>query len=136
MCDPCEMFKALSVETRLRIFEMLKEKGPLGAKTIASRIGITPAAVSQHLKILKQAGLVRNERRGYWIPYSVNEDVLERCRCMMNDVCSCAHDGHHGRRERKASLEDNLKALLEYEKRIEDELEYVRERIETIKKRG
>ena len=49
--DPAEMFKVLGVETRVRIIELLKSKGPLGANNIAERIGVTPAAVSQHLKI-------------------------------------------------------------------------------------
>jgi len=60
--DPSEMFKVLGVDTRVRIIELLKSKGPLGAKNIAELVGITPAAVSQHLKILRQSGLVRSER--------------------------------------------------------------------------
>ena len=67
--EPFEIFKVVSVETRVKITELLKGQGPLGAKGIAATIGITTAAVSQHLKILKHAGLVRSERNGYWIPY-------------------------------------------------------------------
>ena len=67
-----EIFKALSVESRIRIIELLKSKGSLGVKNIAEVIGITPAAVSQHLKVLKHAGLVRSTRKGYWIPYSID----------------------------------------------------------------
>ncbi len=77
--DPTEMFKALAVETRVKIIELLKSEGPLGAKNIAGQIRVTPAAVSQHLKILRQAGLVRSERKGYWIPYSIDEEALENC---------------------------------------------------------
>jgi predicted transcriptional regulator len=61
----CDIFKALSVETRIRIIEILKTKGPLGAKKIAGLIGVTPAAVSQHLRMLKHVGLVRREAIGY-----------------------------------------------------------------------
>jgi DNA-binding transcriptional ArsR family regulator len=78
--EPSEIFKVLSVETRVKIIELLKGQGPLGAKDIAATIGITTAAVSQHLKILKQAGLVRSERKGYWIPYSIDEKAMENCR--------------------------------------------------------
>lgn len=77
--DPSEIFKVLGVETRVRIIELLKSKGPLGANNIAETLGITPSAVSQHLKILRQAGLVRSERKGYWIPYSINVEALEDC---------------------------------------------------------
>ena len=71
-----EMFKALAVETRVKILDLMKAQGPLGAKEIGRLLGITPAAASQHLKILKQAGLVRSERQGYWIPYSINVGSL------------------------------------------------------------
>ncbi len=84
-----ELFKALSVETRIRIIEILKEKGPLGVKELALTLGITPSAVSQHLKVLKYAGLVRSERKGYWLPYEINGVALEHCGEMLSDVCSC-----------------------------------------------
>ena len=86
--EPAEIFKVLSVETRVKIIELLKDNGALGVKEISNRLGITLPAVSQHLKILKQAGLVRSERQGYWIPYSINEDAMEGCREILNEVCS------------------------------------------------
>ena len=51
--DQAELFKALAVETRVKIIELLKSNGPLGAKNISENLGVTTAAVSQHLKILK-----------------------------------------------------------------------------------
>ena len=78
--SPAEKFNILGVETRVKIIELLKKRGALGAKGIAEEFDITPAAVSQHLKILKQAGLVSCERKGYHIPYSINEEALEDCR--------------------------------------------------------
>ena len=87
--ESSDLFKILGVKTRVRIIEILKSKGPLGAKSISEVLGITVAAVSQHLKTLKQAGLVKNERQGYWIPYSIDEDALEQCRGMLNKVCEC-----------------------------------------------
>ncbi|MCP3876467.1 MAG: winged helix-turn-helix transcriptional regulator [Desulfobacteraceae bacterium] len=62
--EPSDFFKVLSVETRVKIIDMFKTKGPLGANDISSDIGITTTAVSQHLKIIKQAGLIRSERKG------------------------------------------------------------------------
>ena len=84
--NPSEMFKVLGVDTRIRIIDLLKSKGPLGAKNISEVIGITPAAVSQHLKTLKQAGFVRSERKGFWLPYSIDEEALEDCRARLSDV--------------------------------------------------
>ncbi len=123
-----EMFKVLAVETRVRILDLMKAQGPLGAKEIARQLGITAAAASQHLKILRQAGLVRSERQGYWIPYSINEEALERYRRQLTEVCSCGCRGAMKWRERE--LEDSdLEALKKYEKDLQEELKSVQQRI-------
>ncbi len=126
--EPSEMFKVLAVETRVKIIELLKSKGPLGAKSIAERLGITPAAVSQHLKILRQAGLVRNERKGYWIPYSIDEEALENCAHVLSEVCTCGCGGTGRFRERELR-DSNMELLKKYEKELLGELKTVRERI-------
>ena len=126
--NPSEMFKVLAVETRIKIIELLKSKGPLGAKKIAELVGVTTAAVSQHLKILRQAGLVRSERKGYWIPYSIDEEVLENCRQVLNKVCTCGCRGTGNFREIELSG-SSLALLKEYEKELENELRIVQERV-------
>jgi DNA-binding transcriptional ArsR family regulator len=132
---PSEIFKAMSVETRVNIIELLKSEGPLGGNEIAELVGITPAAVSQHLKILRQVGLVRNERKGYWIPYSINEQGMEKCRRLLNQVCSCGCGGTG--RFREQELDDaSLAALREYESELENELQAVRERISEVRKKA
>lgn len=130
--DPSEMFKVLGVETRIRIIELLKSKGPLGAKNIAEVFGITPAAVSQHLKVLRQAGLVRNERKGYWIPYSIDEEALENCRCILNEVCTCGCKGT-GKFKEQELKNTSLVSIMKYERKLERELQNVRERISKIR---
>ena len=129
---PSEMFKVLSVETRVKIIELLKSKGPLGAKNIAGLIGITTAAVSQHLKILRQAGLVRSERKGYWIPYSIDEETLEKCRQVLNEVCTCGCQGTGKFREKEFS-NSSLRSLKKYEKELRNEFRIVQERIKEMK---
>lgn len=128
---PSEIFKVLAVETRVKIIELLKSEGPQGAKNIAGRLGITPAAVSQHLKILRQAGLVRNERRGYWIPYSIDEEALENCRQILTEVCTCGcrETCRYTGRELRDSDKESLK---KYEKELRNELRTVRERVKEI----
>src|SRR3990172_2135340 len=116
---PSEMFKVLAVETRVRIIDLLKSRGPLGAKNIAELVGITPAAVSQHLRVLRQAGLVRSERKGYWIPYSIDEEALENCRQVLNEVCTCGCQGTGKFREIELSG-SSLESLKKYEKEIEN----------------
>ena len=129
--EPAEIFKVLSVDTRVRIVELLKENGPLGVKNISEKLGITPPAVSQHLKILKQAGLVRSERQGYWIPYSINEQAMEDCRELLNEVCSCGCRGTGRFRENEiggAGVEE----LKKYENELQKELDRVQGRVREI----
>lgn len=131
---PSEIFKVLAVETRIRIIDLLKSKGPLGAKNIAELVGITPAAVSQHLKILRQSGFVRSERKGYWIPYSIDEEVLENCRQILNEVCTCGCRGT-GKFKEKELHGANLESLTKYKKELQNELRTVQERIKEIESR-
>ncbi|MDB4444437.1 metalloregulator ArsR/SmtB family transcription factor [bacterium] len=130
--EPSEIFKVLSVETRVKIIELLKGEGPLGAKDIAATIGITTAAVSQHLKILKQAGLVRSERKGYWIPYSIDEKAMENCRQILNEVCTCGCQGSGKYREVELERSD-LQSLKKYENELKNELNTVRQRLRELK---
>lgn len=129
--EPVEMFKALAVETRVKIIELLKSEGPLGAKKIAELIGITPAAASQHLKILRQAGFVRSERNGYWIPYSIDEEALENCREVLTEICTCGCQGTGKFREKETSG-SNLESLIKYKQEIENELKIVQDRIKEL----
>lgn len=129
--DPSDMFKALAVETRVKIIDLLKSEGPLGAKKIAELVGITPAAVSQHLRVLRQVGFVRSERNGYWIPYSINEEALENCREMLTEICTCGCQGTSKFREKELSG-SNLESLQNYEQEIENELKIVQDRINQL----
>ena len=129
--ESIEMFKALSVETRVKIIDLLKSQGPLGAKKIAEHIGVTQAAVAQHLKILRQAGFVRSERNGYWIPYSIDEGALHECRDVLMEICSCGCEGT-GKFKEKDWKASGLNSLKKYEKEIENELRTVRNRIKEI----
>jgi DNA-binding transcriptional ArsR family regulator len=129
--DPPDMFKVLAVETRVKIIELLKSEGPLGAKNISETLGVTPAAVSQHLKILKQAGLVRSERKGYWIPYSIDEEALENCGQILNEICTCGCQGKGNFRELEMNR-SSVESLKEYETELEKELKTVRERIKEL----
>ncbi len=68
--------KVLSVDTRLRILELLKSRS-LCVNALAKSLGITPAAVSQHLRILRDLGAVVPEKRGYFVHYRLNEETLK-----------------------------------------------------------
>lgn len=69
-------FKALSDVTRLRILEQL-ENNKLCGKALASRLKISEAAISQQMRILKDAGIVEACKLGYWIHYTINRQTLQ-----------------------------------------------------------
>ncbi len=71
-----QIVKSLSDETRLELFHLLLTHDLCG-KALANRLGISEAAVSQHLKILQKAGLVHGEKRGYWIHYGTDRQGLQ-----------------------------------------------------------
>ena len=129
--EPSEIFKVLGLDTRIKIIELLKAKGSLGVKDITGMLGITSAAVSQHLKILKQAGLVKCERKGYWIPYSINKEGLDNCRQVLTEVCTCGCQDT-GKFKEIELIKSSLESLRKYEKEIENELIIVRERIREL----
>jgi len=75
MNDFVSILKALADESRLRIVNLLLTHD-LCVGALASHLDISKAAVSQHLQILRKAGLVKGEKRGYWTHYSVERSVL------------------------------------------------------------
>ena len=131
-----EIFKILGVESRIKILELLKRKGPLGVNELADELGISPSAVSQHLKILKFAGLVKSQRKGYWMPYEVNLDALDECRTIAMQVCSCccSESGKHSHTKSKSDdTSDEIAMFKEYENDLRKELKRVKERIAKLK---
>ena len=81
-----EICSALSVEARVKILAMLKNNRRLCVNALTHRLGISQSAVSQHLRILKSAGLVKAEKIGYWVHYSVNAKALTRYKKMMHKL--------------------------------------------------
>jgi len=71
MNDLVKLFKALADPTRARILVHLTD-GDLCVGALARRLGVTHSAVSQHLRILREAGLVEGDKRGYWVHYSLD----------------------------------------------------------------
>lgn len=69
-------FKALSDPTRREILNMLKD-GPVTAGEIGEHFAVSGATISHHLSILKEAGLVLDERQGKYIYYELNMSVVD-----------------------------------------------------------
>lgn len=76
MKEKVKIFKAIGDETRLKILILLSTKN-VCAKGIAKQLEISEAAVSQHIKILKEANLVIAYKEGYYAMYELNTEVLQ-----------------------------------------------------------
>jgi ArsR family transcriptional regulator len=79
--EQAAVFSALSDPTRLKLLKLLchqRDPDALCVNALAYLLGVTQSAVSQHLRILKNIGLVRGERRGYHIHYYVNRDKIKQ----------------------------------------------------------
>ena len=71
------IFKVLSVDARVRIVQILKRRS-LCVTELTGTLGITQAATSQHLRVLKDAGIVRFQKRGFHVYYYLDKQNLAR----------------------------------------------------------
>jgi ArsR family transcriptional regulator len=82
-----DIFKALSDPTRLRLAKLLTDhQGALCVNALARKLRVTQSAVSQHLRVLRQAGLVRGERHGSFVHYSLDQDGLDRYKAKLRET--------------------------------------------------
>ena len=70
-----QTLKALSDQSRFELIRFLLTHD-LCVGALAHHLGISEAAVSQHLKQLREAGLVKGEKRGYWTHYTVDRGTF------------------------------------------------------------
>ncbi len=78
------VLRTLGDETRFKIITLLLGND-LCVGALAHILNISKPAVSQHLKILREVGLIRGEKRGYWTHYVVEKDaLLESARYLQN----------------------------------------------------
>ena len=71
-----DIFSALADPTRRKIVEMLASNGELSATDIAEQFPVSPPAISQHLKVLREANLVLMEKRAQQRIYRLNSEVI------------------------------------------------------------
>src|SRR2546430_5427814 len=73
-----DMFVALADPTRRHILELLAPSGELSATAIYEHFPVSPQAVSQHLKVLREANLVMMEKRAQKHVYRLNQETLSQ----------------------------------------------------------
>lgn len=88
MEDLVKVFKVLSDETRLKIL-LIISKRTICQKGISRHLGISESAVSQHIKVLKESGVVTGIKQGYSVIYVINDDCFREAKFflkMINDI--------------------------------------------------
>lgn len=89
MVELANLFKALSDKSRLRILNLLVHSGELCVCDIQRILGFSQPKVSRHLTYLKNVGLVKNERKGMWVIYSlanIEDETTERLMKELKDI--------------------------------------------------
>lgn len=71
-----DMFEALADPTRRHIVELLAANGELAATAIYEQFSVSPQAISQHLKVLREANVVLMEKRAQKHVYRLNTRTL------------------------------------------------------------
>ena len=98
MTDPeklARIFRLMSVGTRVRMIQLLKQRS-LCVNAIAHSLALTPAAISQHLRVLRDAEIVTAHKQGYFVHYRINEKVLARWRHAADGLLQRRTSHHDG----------------------------------------
>lgn len=85
------LHRALSSVARLRILRMLVQR-PMCVNAITVRLGISQPAVSQHLRILSDSGLICGQRNGVKVHYCLSESGVGMVRDMLMELPYCEAD--------------------------------------------
>jgi DNA-binding transcriptional ArsR family regulator len=101
-----DKFCVIADPTRRSIIEILAKNGKLSATEICKRFPVSPPAISQHLKVLREAALLQVERQAQRRIYQINPDALfelEEWAKQMRELWaqnSVAAENHGGAEER------------------------------------
>lgn len=73
-----DILKAISHPVRLCIVKGLLENGPRNVTNMYSCLGVPQSTISQHIAKMKSAGIIKGERNGTEISYSVDNEMVEK----------------------------------------------------------
>lgn len=85
--DLAIVLKAIADETRLKILKRLLQHNYC-VRALSRNLGISEAAISQHLKILKEADLLIWEKKGYFVHYDVNRNMLHELASQIEELAA------------------------------------------------
>lgn len=81
-----ELAKALSHPARIAILEMLIQRDACICEDITNQLPLAQSTVSQHLKALKSAGLIRGDIDGVRVCYCLNKENMEELKSVMGSL--------------------------------------------------
>ena len=105
-----DIFSALAEPTRRTILELLATRGELAATAIYEHFSVSPQAISQHLKVLREVHLVEMEKRAQKHVYRLNPQTLSQFEAWVQQM-----------KQRWSERFDALDTVLEREKKKEGE---------------
>jgi len=80
-----ELFHALSDETRLEIIELLR-KGESCVCELTDALNAAQSRLSFHLRVLKDAGIVRDRKDGRWVHYELDPEVFKEMEALVSSM--------------------------------------------------
>ena len=80
-----ELFHALSDETRLQIIELLNN-GERCVCDLTDSLDAAQSRLSFHLRVLRDAGLVRDRKEGRWVHYELNREAFEEAETLVEQL--------------------------------------------------
>ncbi|MFQ3549545.1 MAG: metalloregulator ArsR/SmtB family transcription factor [Armatimonadota bacterium] len=89
-----KLFKALSDPNRIKIIEILANRGEACVCRLNEEIDICQSSLSHHMTILKNAGLVESRREGQWIHYSIVPSALQEMNNYLRNIITNVKNTH------------------------------------------
>ncbi len=83
-----ELWSAIADPSRRRVLDLVVSNGEVSASWLAGRVPFSRQAVSKHLVVLEQAGLISRRRQGREVLYRVEADRLDRATAAMADLAA------------------------------------------------
>ncbi|WP_031516799.1 ArsR/SmtB family transcription factor [Desulfofalx alkaliphila] len=85
--DTATVLKAIGDETRFKILTLLLQHNYC-VRALSRKLGLSESAISQHIKVLREAGLLVGVKKGYYVHYDVNRDVLHQLASQIKELAA------------------------------------------------
>ena len=83
--ETAKLLKAISDKNRLKIIDLLS-CGKMCVCKITENLDLSQPNISHHLKVLKEAGLIKSTKRGKWVDYELKREKLEELQLDLGEI--------------------------------------------------